>query len=113
VANQRARELRRQLTDAEQRLWSIPRLRQVDGLKFRRQVPIGRYIADFVCLEQRLVIEVDGGQHADRAEQDAVRTAWLRTHGFEVLRFWNNDVLGNLDGVRQAIHQAIRAPDDE
>ncbi len=114
MANERARALRRQLTDAEQKLWSILRLRKLGGLKFRRQFPIGPYIADFVCLERRLVIEVDGGQHAVTAKQeDAARTAWLQTQGFRVLRFWNNDVLGNPEGVRDAVCEAIRTPNEE
>lgn len=107
MANERARALRHQLTDAERKLWSILRQRQLDGLKFRRQVPIGPYIADFVCLERRLIIEVDGGQHAIATDDDAARTDWLRAQDFRVIRFWNNDVLGKLDGVRAAICDAI------
>jgi very-short-patch-repair endonuclease len=88
-------------------------LRQLDGLKFRRQVPVGPYIVDFVCLERRLVIEVDGGQHAVTAEQDAARTDWLQTQDFQVLRFWNNDVLGNLEGIRETICEAVRPQGEE
>jgi very-short-patch-repair endonuclease len=113
MANEHARALRRQLTDAERKLWSILRKRQLDGLRFRRQVPIGPYIADFVCLEQRLIIEVDGGQHAVATEEDAVRTDWLRAQDFRVIRFWNNDVLGNPDGIHEAICDVIRTPEQE
>ena len=90
--------LRHNPTDAEKRLWHHLRNRQLDGHRFRRQVPLSRYVVDFACLEARVVIEVDGGQHGWRAEADAARTAWLEANGFRVLRFWNNEVLGNLDG---------------
>lgn len=73
------------------------------GLKFKRQQPIGNYVVDFVCFEKKLVIELDGGQHADQVIQDATRTCWLESQGFEVLRFWNNDVLQNMDGVWDVI----------
>src|SRR5690242_13265404 len=88
----RARRLRRDATDAERRLWYRLRARQIDGAKFVRQEPIGPYVADFVCREQRLVVELDGGQHATD-KRDAMRDDWLRQHGYRVLRFWNNDVL--------------------
>jgi very-short-patch-repair endonuclease len=97
-----ARRLRQNPTEAEIRLWSKLRLKQIGGHRFRRQVPIGPYIADFACLERRLVIEVDGGQHSESGTDD-VRTAWLERQGFRVLRFWNNDVLGNTDGVLTVI----------
>jgi very-short-patch-repair endonuclease len=99
----RARELRSNPTDAEKHLWSKLRLRQIDGHRFRRQVPIGRDIVDFVCFDRRLIIEVDGGQHDSRIAQDDARTAWLEREGFTVLRFWNNEVLGNIEGVYDAI----------
>ncbi|MGE0734356.1 MAG: endonuclease domain-containing protein [Alphaproteobacteria bacterium] len=97
----RARTLREQSTDAERRLWSRLRDRQLNGFKFRRQVGLGRYIADFVCFEKKLISELDGGQHADvaRAERDEERSAEFGKHGFRVLRFWNNDVLENAEGV--------------
>src|SRR5262249_17331095 len=80
------------------------------GLSFRRQFPIGPYIVDFVCLEARLIIEVDGGQHAaDEAAYDAKRDAWLRGEGFRILRFWNNDVLKNLRGVLERVGQALES----
>lgn len=79
------------------------RRRQVDGFRFRRQRPIGPYIVDFVCLSARLVIEVDGGQHADDVAWDTARTRWLESQGYRVIRFWNNEVLGNPDGVYEVI----------
>lgn len=106
MANPHARILRRNLTDAERRLWRILRYRQIDGFRFRRQAPIGQYIADFVCFAARLVIEVDGGQHSE-PEKDAVRTCWLDSQGVRVLRFWNNDVLGNPEGVAEVIRRAL------
>ena len=101
-----ARDLRRNLTDAERALWRHLRQRQVAGLKFRRQHPVGRYILDFVCLEARLVIELDGGQHAERQGEDQVRTAWLEARGYRVMRFWNTEVLGNPEGVWEVILRA-------
>ncbi|HEV2335525.1 MAG TPA: DUF559 domain-containing protein [Stellaceae bacterium] len=96
--NARARVLRRDATDAERRLWSALRDRRLRGYRFRRQHPIGAYIADFACTQRRLIVEADGGQHADN-NADAHRTAWLETQGWRVLRFWNNDILGNTEGV--------------
>jgi len=93
-------------TDAETVLWQRIRNRQIDGRKFARQV-IGRYICDFVCREKRVVIEVDGGQHNESAE-DAVRDRYLVAEGYRVLRFWNNEVLGNLEGVLTTIQSEIR-----
>ncbi|MEA3411171.1 MAG: endonuclease domain-containing protein [Pseudomonadota bacterium] len=104
----RARQLRRELTDAERALWRHLRQRQVAGLRFRRQHPLGRYIVDFACLDARLVIEVDGGQHGEREDYDEERTAWLQQRGFRVLRFWNNEVLNNIYGVMERITEAIR-----
>lgn len=108
MVDTRARSLRRNMTEAETVLWSKLRDRQIDGRKFRRQVVIGPYIADFACLEQRLVVEVDGGQHAEAAEKDAGRTAAIAEHGFEVIRFWNSDVLKNTSGVVEEIAVALR-----
>jgi very-short-patch-repair endonuclease len=105
-----ARELRGNLTDAERRLWSRLRLKQIDGRRFRRQVPIGPYIADFVCLDAKLVVEVDGGQHNDNAPKDARRTALMETQGFRVVRFWNHEVLGNTDGVLDVIRRILADP---
>jgi very-short-patch-repair endonuclease len=104
-----ARILRRDATLAERRLWQQLRFRQIDGHRFRRQAPIGRFVVDFVCFEQRLIIEVDGGQHAERAQEDAKRTRWLEGEGFRVLRVWNSDVLQNTEGVVEFIRGALRA----
>ena len=94
-----ARDLRRNQTSAEELLWARLRNRQLEGYKFRRQVPLGRFIVDFACYDARLVVEVDGGQHAERTSEDLARTAWLESRGFRVLRFWNNEVMENPDGV--------------
>ena len=102
----RARRLRVDATDAERRLWYRLRSRQIGGAKFVRQDPIGPYVADFVCRELKLIIEVDGGQHATD-KRDAVRDEWLSDRGYRVLRFWNNDVLANTDGVLESIAAAL------
>ncbi|HZQ14184.1 MAG TPA: endonuclease domain-containing protein [Pseudolabrys sp.] len=105
VIRGRAKSLRRDMTDAERCLWSALRAHRLDGMSFRRQTPIGRYIVDFACHERRLVIEVDGGQHS-RATRDIERDRWLESKGYRVLRFWNSDVLKNRVGVLQAIVDA-------
>jgi very-short-patch-repair endonuclease len=99
---ERAQGLRKKLTDAERRLWSRLRLRQL-GVKFRRQAPIGNYVVDFLCLEKRLIVEVDGGQHALPTNKDLDRTDWLEAQGFRIVRIWNNDALQNTDGVVEHI----------
>ena len=104
-----ARELRRSPTDAERRLWRPLRLRQAN-VKFRRQAVIGRYIVNFVCFEQKLVIELAGGRHAEQQTYDAKRTAWLGGQGFRVLRFWDNDVLKDTDAAVRAIFTALAPP---
>ncbi|HEX6073628.1 MAG TPA: endonuclease domain-containing protein [Sphingomicrobium sp.] len=104
----RSRALRRSSTDAERKLWTVLRNRQLCAFKFRRQVEIDGYIVDFLCPERRLIIEVDGGQHTP--EGDACRTAYLENQGFCVIRFWNNDVLQNLDGVWTRIEEALATP---
>src|SRR6266571_3253212 len=96
----RARSLRQRSTRAELALWLALRDRRLGGFKFARQQPIGPYFPDFVCRERRLIVEVDGGQHADNSA-DQVRDAYLRALGYRVVRVWNNEVLGNLDGVLQ------------
>jgi very-short-patch-repair endonuclease len=101
-----ARRLRVNQTDAETVLWNRIRNRQVDGHKFARQVPIGEYICDFVCREKLLVIEVDGGQHNESAS-DVSRDRRLNEEGYKVIRFWNNDVLGNIEGVLLTIQSAL------
>lgn len=90
------------MTDAERRLWSALRSRRLQGFKFRRQHPLGNYILDFACIEHRLVIEADGGQHADN-EADERRTAWLESEGWRIIRFWNNDILANTEGVLDTV----------
>ena len=101
-----ARKLRKESTEAEKLLWKHLRTKQLNGLKFRRQEQIGRYIADFVCFERSLIIEADGGQHAVEKEKDDERTAWLNSQGFTVLRFWNNEILSNPEGVLEVIYNA-------
>ena len=103
-----ARRLRRDQTDAERVLWFRLRDRRLAGWKFRRQAPIDRYVVDFVCADARLIVELDGGQHTERAEQDAARTAILQSMGYLVLRFWDNDVLANTDGVVETILNALQ-----
>ena len=102
-----AKTLRSHQTEAEQRLWYHLRAHRFMGLKFKRQKPIGRYILDFICIEHHLVIELDGGQHIDQVEYDQARTLWLESQGFIVLRFWNNEVMHDLDGVLERIRQTI------
>jgi very-short-patch-repair endonuclease len=96
------------MTDAEKALWSVLRSRQVSGLKFRRQHPFGDYILDFVCLDRKLVIEVDGSQHGEHAEADEIRTRYLSTAGFRVLRFWNNEVLQEFEAVKERIWKVVQ-----
>jgi very-short-patch-repair endonuclease len=101
-----ARRLRRNLTDAERHLWFRLRDRRLFGLKFRRQIPIGPFVADFICWDQSLIVELDGGQHASETVRDDRRTEWLEHHGWRVIRFWNNDVFENTDGVLWRIAEA-------
>ena len=105
-----ARELRREQTDAERNLWAKLRNRHPAEVKFRRQEPIGRYIVDFVSFDRKLIIEIDGSQHADAAttKADAQRTKWLESQDFRVIRFWDNDVLLNLEGVLMQIEEALK-----
>jgi very-short-patch-repair endonuclease len=106
MAANRARDLRKNATEAELRLWARLRRRQIEGHQFRRQAPIGRYIVDFVCFARKLIVEVDGGQHS--LDRDAERTRWLEGEGFRVLRFWNNEVLCSTDAVVEAIRDDLR-----
>jgi very-short-patch-repair endonuclease len=99
-----AKTLRKRPTDAERLLWKYLRTKQIEGLKFRRQEPIGSYVVDFVCFESNVIIEVDGGQH-DASEKDAVRDARFQSQGFEVLRFWNHEVLQNIEGVLEVVRR--------
>ena len=105
----RARQLRRNPTDVERLLWQRLRFWQVDDYKFRRQQPLGNYIVDFVCLQKKLIVELDGGQHADQMNYDTERDVWLRHQGFTILRFWNNDVLKNIDGVMETIVKGLQS----
>ncbi|MCE9648798.1 MAG: endonuclease domain-containing protein [Parvibaculum sp.] len=98
-----ARSLRVDQTDAEARIWSRLRNRSLGNARFRRQIAIDPYIVDFICTEHMLIVELDGGQHADQIEYDESRTKFLESRGYRVLRFWNNDALANTDGVIEAI----------
>ncbi|MCI0429784.1 MAG: DUF559 domain-containing protein, partial [Rhodospirillales bacterium] len=98
------------MTDAERKLWSLLRHKQLEGFRFRRQVPLGRYVADFACMSARLVIELDGGQHAERTEHDERRTAWMASIGYRVLRFWNGEVFTNSESVLETIRLALLDP---
>jgi len=104
-----ARQLRLKQTDAERALWKMLKGKQLDGIKFRRQQPIGPYIVDFVSFEKRLVIEIDGGQHNESAikGKDDARTKRLEAEDFHILRFWNNDVIMNIEGVLETIRNAL------
>jgi very-short-patch-repair endonuclease len=104
-----AKALRANMTEAERRLWYLLRAHRFKEVKFKRQAPIGRYIVDFVSFERRLVVEVDGGQHAE-SDADGRRTRWLEDQGFRVVRFWNNEVLNNASGVLDTILFAITNP---
>ena len=101
-----ARRLRLAPTDAEIRLWSRLRRKQLEGFRIRRPHPPGPYVVDFFCAEAKLIVEVDGGQHADDGER---RTRWIEVRGYRVIRFWSNDVLANTDGVLSRILDALRA----
>jgi len=106
----RSRELRRDSTEAEKRLWAILRNRNLDGWKFRRQFTIDSYVVDFCCIAERLIIEIDGEQHADaRKRYDDARTRELKARGFRVLRFWNTEVLKETEGVVQEISRMLSA----
>ena len=113
MASRVARRLRKNPPEAERCLWRHLRYKQIDGFRFRRQVPIGRYVVDFACLSARLIVEVDGGQHAESHEADESRSAWLEALGFRVLRFWNNDVLTQTESVLASIRAALHgSPED-
>ena len=95
------------MTDSERFLWKYLRKRQIGGHKFRRQHIIGNYIVDFVCLKKKLVIELDGGQHKNNIEYDTQRTKYLKLEGFKVIRFWNNQVLNEIEGVLETIYNLL------
>ncbi len=105
-----AREMRKQMPDAEVLLWKLLRNRSIAGAKFRRQHPVGRYILDFYCDEKKLAIELDGSQHADQCAYDQQRDAFLNNMGIRVLRFWNNQMLLETEAVLEVIYQALTIP---
>ncbi|WNP35792.1 endonuclease domain-containing protein [Enterobacter kobei] len=102
-----ARALRKNMTSQERKLWYLLRDRRFAGYKFRRQLPLGRFVVDFACWQAKLVIELDGGQHSENVDYDELRTLWLARHGWRVVRFWNND-LDNVEGVLMAITAALK-----
>jgi very-short-patch-repair endonuclease len=102
-----AKVLRKRSTEAEKMLWNSLRAKQLHGHKFRRQESVGRFIVDFVCYENNLIIEVDGGQHAAQKQGDEERDNWLASQGFNVLRFWDNEILGNIEGVMEVISKTL------
>lgn len=104
----RAIELRKELTPAERKLWALIRNDQL-GVNFRRQHAIGNYIPDFVCIKKKLIIELDGGQHVEQVEYDAERTKYLESQGYKVIRFWNNEVLNDINGVIRNIQFALES----
>lgn len=105
-----ARQLRQHQTDTEQKIWQVLRNRQFLNLKFRRQHRIGPYIVDFCCLEKKLVIEIDGGQHAEQKNKDILRTSYLNQAGFSVVRFWDHEVLKNVNAVKEEILRNVNLP---
>jgi very-short-patch-repair endonuclease len=109
VMLERARRMRKEPSEAERKFWYGVRDRRLCGHKFRRQVWIGPYIADFLCEKKQLIVEIDGGQHEEQKEYDGARTVWLQKHGYRVLRFWSNEVLAAPDAVLEAVRVAIEA----
>lgn len=104
----RSRQMRREATDAERRFWTLVRNRRLAGYKFRRQVWIGSFIADFACERPKLIVEIDGGQHAEQQAYDDARTLWLEARGYRVVRFWSNDVLVQSEAVMQKLLEVLR-----
>ena len=102
-----ARELRGRMTDAEALLWMLLRNRRMADAKFRRQCPVGRYILDYYCVERMLAIELDGGQHGEAVAYDYHRDSWLSSQGIRILRFWNNQMLTEIEAVMEVIYQAV------
>ncbi len=103
-----AKILRKNFTDTERLLWKYLRVKQLEGYKFRRQEPIGSYIVDFICQEKLIIIEVDGSQHSVEKEKDSERDNWLQGEGYKVLRFWNNEVLTNTNGILEIIRDTLK-----
>jgi 5-methyltetrahydrofolate--homocysteine methyltransferase len=112
MSKTKARELRKNPTDAERKLWIYLQRRQIGGHKFRRQHILGPYIVDFICLEKRLIIEVDGGHHDEQIAHDVRRSHWLKSRGFRVIKFWNNQVLKEIESVQEVIAEALGVEDD-
>ena len=110
AAHERAQALRREMTQAETKLWRMLRSRQIEGHRFHRQVPVGRSIADFVCHQARLIVELDGGQHDSLSQQEVDRSRFLQSEGYRVLRFWNHEVLANPKGVHAMTVENLRRP---
>ena len=108
--NDKAKVLRNNPTDTELFLWKYLQKSQIEGFKFRRQQPIGQYIVDFVCPKKKLIIELDGGGHAFQEEKDKRRDIWLKKEGFTVLRFWDNDVFNNIEGILESIRGHLISP---
>ena len=106
----RAKQLRKEQTDAENLLWGHLRAKRFSGYKFKRQAPIGKFIADFVCFQKKLIIELDGGQHAIQQERDRERDEWLKENGFRVIRFWNHDLFNELEAVLEDIKRNLDHP---
>jgi len=102
-----ARRLRKQSTNVEKLLWQRLKGRQLEGYKFRRQQPVGSYIVDFINFEKRIIIELDGGQHAIEKDMDKKRDNWLKAEGYKVLRFWNNEIFENIEGVLEVIRKKL------
>jgi very-short-patch-repair endonuclease len=109
VSARNTSEYRKTPSETERSIWGLLRNRQLAGAKFRRQHPIGRFVADFASVEHRLVVELDGGQHAEQTEQDARRTAYLEKRGYKVIRFWNNEVRENPEAVLEKILDALKS----
>ena len=109
ILRDRAKQMRSESTPAEHRLWQMLRAKRLAAYKFKRQLPVDHYIADFACLARRVIVEVDGGQHAD-SPGDARRDTYLQAKGFRVLRFWNDDIFNNEEGVLTSILDALQAP---
>ena len=107
---EQAKRLRSHQTEAEQRRWYHLRAHRFIGLKFKRQKPVGHYIVDFICHEKRLIVEVDGGQHAEQTDYDHERDAWLRQQGYQVLRVWNHEVMHQIDAVLEQIRLIVVSP---
>jgi very-short-patch-repair endonuclease len=107
MSKAKARELRKNMTDAERVLWKHIRLKQLGGYKFRRQQPLGQYVVDFMCFEKRLIVEVDGGQHSEQISYDSKRSQWLKNQGYRLLRFWDNEVLKNTEAVVEVIMKTL------